>query len=140
MEYCKESTLLNEIKKNDNKLKDKSNKKKIISQLAAVIGYLHEKNLIHRAIKLKNIFLDKNMNLKLGDFGDPTLENTSTDSKYSEISEDFTQQVNFSFMCFFLLNRKSRICISLEKHFSLFGMILNRINKETKYFMPSKII
>ena len=95
MEYCKDTTLLNAIKKNDNKLKDKSNKKKIITQLAAVISYLHhEKNLIHRAIKTKNIFLDKNMNLKLGDFGDPTLENTSTDSKYGEISEDFTQKVN----------------------------------------------
>jgi translation initiation factor 2-alpha kinase 4 len=33
------------------------------------LTYIHSKNLIHRDLKPQNIFLDKNMNVKLGDFG-----------------------------------------------------------------------
>jgi serine/threonine protein kinase len=91
MEYFKEITLLSALK--NNLLKDKNTKKKIISQLAYAISYIHENGMIHRAIKPKNIFLDKNMNLKLGGFGDPTLDDTSEDPKYCEISEKFTQKV-----------------------------------------------
>ena len=30
--------------------------------------YLHQKGIIHRDIKLKNIFLDDNLNIRIGDF------------------------------------------------------------------------
>ncbi|CAD8113045.1 unnamed protein product [Paramecium sonneborni] len=38
-------------------------------QLAQVIQYLHEKGFAHRDIKLENILLDDNFNLRLCDFG-----------------------------------------------------------------------
>ncbi|MCJ1436191.1 Cell cycle serine/threonine-protein kinase cdc5/MSD2 [Xylographa pallens] len=38
-------------------------------QLCGAIKYLHSRNVIHRDLKMGNIFLDCNMNIKLGDFG-----------------------------------------------------------------------
>ena len=33
------------------------------------LNYMHSRNLIHRDLKPANVFLDKNHNIKLGDFG-----------------------------------------------------------------------
>lgn len=38
-------------------------------QLLGSLKYMHGKNVIHRDLKLGNIFLDKEMNIKVGDFG-----------------------------------------------------------------------
>ncbi|KAH0555903.1 hypothetical protein GP486_006151 [Trichoglossum hirsutum] len=38
-------------------------------QTAGAIKYMHLKNVIHRDLKMGNIFLDANMNIKVGDFG-----------------------------------------------------------------------
>jgi serine/threonine protein kinase len=38
-------------------------------QVAGAIKYMHLKNVIHRDLKMGNIFLDANMNIKVGDFG-----------------------------------------------------------------------
>lgn len=40
-----------------------------ITQLTGALSYLHENNIIHRDLKLGNIFLDGNMRVKVGDFG-----------------------------------------------------------------------
>ena len=42
---------------------------KIFSQVVDALHYLHGLGLIHRDLKPSNIFLDKNNNVKLGDFG-----------------------------------------------------------------------
>ncbi|KAK5663387.1 hypothetical protein OQA88_3815 [Cercophora sp. LCS_1] len=38
-------------------------------QIAGAIKYMHAKGIIHRDLKIGNIFLDKYMNAKIGDFG-----------------------------------------------------------------------
>lgn len=38
-------------------------------QLVDAIDHMHQAGLVHRDLKLENVFLDENFNLKLGDFG-----------------------------------------------------------------------
>lgn len=82
MEFCEGKTLRDAI--DDNLLvtsdedKDKI-KLKLINQLLDVFVYIHSKNLIHRDIKPSNIFLDKDYNIKIGDFGLATIKKTKNE-------------------------------------------------------------
>jgi len=40
-----------------------------MQQLLEAVWYMHEINVIHRDLKLGNLFLDRNMNIKVGDLG-----------------------------------------------------------------------
>ena len=42
---------------------------KIFTQLVGAVSYVHSKSCVHRDLKLENILLDKNENVKLCDFG-----------------------------------------------------------------------
>ncbi|CAD8127995.1 unnamed protein product [Paramecium sonneborni] len=66
MEYCTGDTLKKKI--DDRKLTS-DQKKKIIRQILDALYYLHKNNIIHRDLKPQNIFLDGDLNVKLGDFG-----------------------------------------------------------------------
>lgn len=43
-------------------------------QLLQAVKYIHDSGLLHRDIKTANVFLDKDMNIKLGDFGTAKLK------------------------------------------------------------------
>ena len=72
MEYCKKGDLDKLIlkSKNNKKVVDEELIWDILVQTLNALKYIHnEKKIIHRDIKPSNIFLDKNYNIKLGDFG-----------------------------------------------------------------------
>jgi serine/threonine protein kinase len=48
-------------------------------QIAGAIKYMHRKGIIHRDLKMGNIFLDSRMNAKIGDFGLAALSLTGKD-------------------------------------------------------------
>lgn len=43
--------------------------RRLTIQLCGAVKYMHARNVIHRDLKMGNLFLDRDMNLKIGDFG-----------------------------------------------------------------------
>ena len=41
----------------------------LFGQLCLAVGYIHEKGVVHRDLKLENVLLDERCRVKLGDFG-----------------------------------------------------------------------
>lgn len=48
---------------------DEGETQRIFAQICGAVAYIHEKGIVHRDLKLENIFLDRKNNAKLGDFG-----------------------------------------------------------------------
>ncbi len=69
MELVEGISLLDLLKSRENRRIDENECRKIYLQLVNAIGFCHIKNIIHRDIKLENIIVDSNLNLKLIDFG-----------------------------------------------------------------------
>ena len=43
--------------------------RRFLVQICGGVRYMHKRSVIHRDLKMGNIFLDSNMNIKIGDFG-----------------------------------------------------------------------
>ncbi|MCJ1357340.1 MAG: hypothetical protein MMC33_007336 [Icmadophila ericetorum] len=67
LEYCPGDELYNYILKNGPLPIEKA--QRIFTQLVGAVAYVHNKNCVHRDLKLENILLDKHENVKLVDFG-----------------------------------------------------------------------
>lgn len=57
---------------------DENETKEIIKNILTAINHLHSKRIIHRDIKLENILIDDNFNVKLTDFGFSTKVDENT--------------------------------------------------------------
>jgi len=66
LEYLPEGDLAHYFK---NDLPSKEETINIMCQIIDAIKYCHRKGIVHRDIKLENILIDENMNIKLTDFG-----------------------------------------------------------------------
>ncbi|KAI5801921.1 kinase-like domain-containing protein [Pyronema domesticum] len=67
LEYCPGDELFDYLIKNGRLSIQKT--KRIFTQLVGAVSYVHLNNCVHRDLKLENIMLDKNENVKLCDFG-----------------------------------------------------------------------
>ena len=89
MENVSGGDLLTYVKKRT-KLNEKTSKF-IYKQLITSLQYIHSKKIIHRDIKLDNILIDLNNNIKLCDFGVGKIYNNINDI-YNNINDKFTDQ------------------------------------------------
>lgn len=70
-EYAESGDLYQHLQKHRNKKQNFSEAElwRIMSELTEALKYLHQNNIIHRDIKCQNVFLSKNLTVKLGDLG-----------------------------------------------------------------------
>lgn len=81
LEICPNQSLM-ELLKNRKRLTEPEVRFFMV-QIVGAIKYLHSRRVIHRDLKLGNIFFDPNMNLKLGDFGLASVLPSTDSRKYT---------------------------------------------------------
>jgi MAP/microtubule affinity-regulating kinase len=69
MEYVGKQSLHSYLKSKPNRSLEEDEAKHIFQQILEALAYLHEKHIIHRDLKLENILLDENFNVKIIDYG-----------------------------------------------------------------------
>ena len=58
---------------------------KFMTQIISAVKYCHKKGILHRDIKLNNILIDKNMDIKLTDFGLCAIKDENNDYFYDRV-------------------------------------------------------
>ena len=69
MELVEGISLLNYLRSKPNRRMDESECKEIFTQIIRGIHYCHSNNIYHRDIKLENLIIDNQRNVKIIDFG-----------------------------------------------------------------------
>ncbi|NXL48555.1 NEK3 kinase, partial [Podilymbus podiceps] len=73
MEYCDDGDLMQKIKHQRGKLFPEDTILHWFVQMCLGVKHIHDKRVLHRDIKSKNVFLTQNGKVKLGDFGSARL-------------------------------------------------------------------
>ena len=71
MEWCPQGDLAYHINeaKNTNKKFEEQQISRWFAQMGDALAYIHSRRVLHRDLKSTNVFVDAEMNLKLGDLG-----------------------------------------------------------------------
>ncbi|KAI9680097.1 MAG: Cell cycle serine/threonine-protein kinase cdc5/MSD2 [Caeruleum heppii] len=67
LELCPNGSMMDMVRKR--KYLTEPEVRRYVIQMCGAIKYMHHKNVLHRDLKMGNIFLDEHMNIKIGDFG-----------------------------------------------------------------------
>jgi len=67
LEVCDNGSLADMVKKR--RFVSMPEIRRYLIQTCGAIKYLHSRQIVHRDLKTGNLFLDRNMNIKVGDFG-----------------------------------------------------------------------
>ncbi|XP_078399440.1 NUAK family SNF1-like kinase 1 isoform X1 [Cetorhinus maximus] len=67
MDYCSNGELYDYV--NEHHRLSENEARKAFRQIVSAVHYCHKKGIVHRDLKLENILLDENFNVKLADFG-----------------------------------------------------------------------
>nr|OQO30571.1 hypothetical protein B0A51_01197 [Rachicladosporium sp. CCFEE 5018] len=67
LELCPNGSLADMLKKR--KFLTLPEIRRFVIQICGAVKYLHHRHIVHRDLKTGNLFLDKDMNVKVGDFG-----------------------------------------------------------------------
>lgn len=67
LELCSNGSLADMLKKR--KYLTLPEIRRFVIQICGAVKYLHHRHIVHRDLKTGNLFLDENMNVKVGDFG-----------------------------------------------------------------------
>lgn len=81
LEICPNGSLMELLKKR--KVLSEPEVRFFTTQICGAIKYMHSRRVIHRDLKLGNIFFDKNYNLKIGDFGLAAVLANDRERKYT---------------------------------------------------------
>jgi len=69
MEYCSNGDLLEHLNRTKERKLKEGEARRLFKQMLLAVSFVHDQNVCHRDIKLENLLLDKDLNLKLADFG-----------------------------------------------------------------------
>ncbi|KAL2837062.1 hypothetical protein BJY01DRAFT_221359 [Aspergillus pseudoustus] len=67
LEMCPNGSVMDMVRKR--KCLSVPEVRRFMIQLCGAVKYLHKRNVAHRDLKMGNLFLDRNMDIKVGDFG-----------------------------------------------------------------------
>lgn len=89
MEYCAGGDLLQRIKQQKSTLFSVDVVLRWFAQMCLGAKHIHDKRVLHRDLKSKNIFLTDNGTIKLGDFGSACVLNSSKAYAYSYVGTPY---------------------------------------------------
>ena len=81
LEICPHQSLMELLK--TRKIITEAEARFFMVQVIGAVKYLHRRKVVHRDLKLGNIFFDPHMNLKIGDFGLATIINSAHPRRYT---------------------------------------------------------